>query len=310
MGTLLRPRLAFRPGFLVLAVLLVVQGLSAATPSHAVSPPIKLAIPMDADSPAAWSDAISGAPSVGMIILNPANGPGDGLKATYARLVDQAHANGIIVLGYVYTQWANGKVSVQQAEAWIDRYYSWYHVDGIMLDEANDSCDPAPLGFYTALYNYVKAEPRPGTVMLNPGKATGECYASVSDVLLTFENDYARYRGGYVGSSWTASFPPSHFFHIVFDVPGVAEMQTVISTAAERGAGWVYVTNLNDSTGNPYSSLPYYFAQELAQVEQLDHFVHDNQTADQTTVPILLLLGLTAAGSAAIVAGARKKGAK
>lgn len=314
MGKQLKPILPIRPGFFVLAVsvLLVIQGLPAATPSHAVSPPVKLAIPIDADSPAIWSQAIAGAPSVGIIILNPANGPGGGPSATYARLVGEAQASGISVLGYVHTQWADGNVSVSQAEGWVDQYYSWYHVDGIMLDEANDSCDPTPLHFYRALYDYIKAEPGPNTVMLNPGGATGECYVVISDVLLTFENDYSTYSVGYVGNNWTSTFPSSRFFHIVFQVPSATDMESVISTAMVRGAGWVYVTNLDDSSGNPYSSMPNYYGQELAYVEQLDHLDPPMQPtqASQAMMPLLLILGLTAVGSAVVVVGARKKPAE
>ncbi len=73
--------------------------------------------------------------------------------------------------------------------------------------------------------------------MLNPGEATGECYAAISDVLLTFENDYAGYAVGYEGGNWTERFPADHFFHIVFDVPTVADMQNVISTALRERCG-------------------------------------------------------------------------
>lgn len=287
----------------VVSVVLATSGVSAFDSRHWASPEIKLAIPIDADSPAIWSKAIAGAPSVGIIILNPANGPGGGPNSTYVRLVGEAQARGIRVLGYVYTQWANGNVSIGQAERWVNQYYSWYHVDGVMLDEANDSCDPTPVHFYRALYDYIKAEPGRDTVMLNPGEATGECYAAVSDILLTFENDYAAYSVGYVGSNWTSGYPPSRFFHIVFQVPSSAEMEDVISTAAVRGAGWVYVTDLNDSSGNPYSALPNYFGEELGYVEQLDNPIH----VGQATIPMLLILGLTAAGSAVVVVGARRK---
>jgi hypothetical protein len=300
-----KPVLPVRNASLVIliSVVLAINGASAWNPSRTASPEIRLAIPIDADSPAIWSKAIAGAPSVGIIILNPANGPGEGPNSTSARLVGDAQARGIRVLGYVYTLWADGNVSIEQAERWVDQYYSWYHVDGIMLDEANDSCDPTPLHFYRALYDYIKAEPGPDTVMLNPGEATGQCYAAISDVLLTFENDYTTYSVGYVGSNWTSGYPPSRFFHIVFQVPSAADMEDVISTAAERGAGWVYVTNLNDSSGNPYSSLPNYFGQEVGYVEQLDDAPH----AWQAAMPMLLILGLTAAGSAVVVVGARKK---
>jgi hypothetical protein len=291
---------------IVVSVALALNGATAWNPPHRASPEIRLAIPIDADSPATWSKAIAGAPAVGIIILNPANGPGGGPNATYAGLVQEAQAKGIRVLGYVYTQWADGNLSIGQAELWVDQYYSWYHVDGIMLDEANDTCDPTPLHFYRALYDYIKTQPGSDMVMLNPGEATGECYAAISDVLLTFENDYATYSVGYVGSNWTSGYSPGRFFHIVFQVPSAADMEDVISMAAERGAGWVYVTDLNDSSGNPYSSLPTYFGQEFGYVEQLDGTMH----AGQAAMPMLLILGLTAAGSAVVVVGARKKTAE
>jgi hypothetical protein len=290
---------------LAIAALIVIQGASAVVPADAATLTVRLAIPIDSDSPAPWSEAISGSPFVGMIILNPASGPGEAANATYARLVEEAQGRGISVLGYVYTQWADGNVSVPQAEEWIDQYYAWYHVDGIMLDEASDSCASAPFGFYETLYNYIKAEPGPAIVMLNPGEATGECYAAVSDVLLTFEDNYSSYLGGYVGSDWTAGTAPRHFFHIVFGVPSVSDMQDVVSLAVTRGAGWIYVTDLDDSNGNPYSALPSYFAQEVAYVGHLDY--HHRTGPEET--PMLLLLGLTAASSVAVVVGGKKRAA-
>jgi hypothetical protein len=271
-----------------------------------MSQAVRLAIPIDVDAPGVWAQAIAGAPSVGIIILNPMNGPGERLETTYTRLVGEAQAKGITVLGYVFTQWANGNVSVQQAETSIDRYYAWYHVDGIMLDAANNSCDAAPFHFYSALYSHIKAQPGHRIVMLNPGQATGECYSTISDVLLTFENDYTSYLGKYVGENWTAKYPGSHFFHIVFDVPTAAEMQVVVSLAGARGAGWLYVTNLDNSKGNPYSSLPSYFRQELAYLGHPGDPAPPYSTA-APIVPIMLILGLTAAGSLFVVVGRRKK---
>jgi hypothetical protein len=304
----LKPRVLGGTGAAVaVLVLLVLQNASGASPPQALSPGVRLAVPIDAGDANAsdvWGEAIAGAPTVGIIILNPSSGPGERVDAEYARLSAEAQARGINVLGYVYTEWGNGTVPVNQAEEWIDEYYSWYHVDGIMLDEANDTCNAQPLKFYTALYDYVKAKTGPSMVLLNPGEATGECYAAISDVLLTFENDYASYSTGYAGASWTEGFPPSRFFHIVFGVPTVADMQYAISNAEERGAGWVYVTNLDDSKGNPYSSLPYYFVQELEYVGGL-HQAPTNQAPEA----ILLILGLTATGSAVVVVRGKRKAA-
>jgi hypothetical protein len=284
-------------------VLLVLEGAPAAKASSARPSMVRLAIPIDTDAPGAWLEAIAGAPSVGTVILNPENGPGANLDSGYAQLVRRAQSVGISVLGYVYTQWADGNVSAQQAEGWIDQYYTWYHVDGIMLDEANDTCASVPLRYYQTLYDYIKAKSPRATVMLNPGTAVGECYAQVSDVLLTFEDNYSSYLFGYAGSNWTAGYPPSHFFHIVFGVPTAAEMLGVVSMAVSRGAGWVFVTDLNDSDGNPYNSLPSYFGQEVSYVAGLDHL----SRASPIPMPALAIVGLTATGSVLLLVSARRK---
>ena len=290
---------------LEILALLIVLILQAVPTDDAVGLPLltRLAIPIDSSSASVWSEAMSGAPAVGIIILNPANGPGNGSDPGVAQLVARAQGKGISVLGYVYTEWADGNVSLQQAEGWIDHYYAWYHVDGIMLDEANDTCGPAAFGFYQALYAYVKSKPSPATVMLNPGKATGECYAGVSDVLLTFEDSYGVYLSDYHQNSWTTSFPPGHFFHIVLGVSTAVEMESVVITAIDRGAGWVFVTDLNVSSGNPYGSLPPYFDREVA-------YLSDGNSAVGTSssmLPAIVILGATASASALVVIRSRKK---
>ena len=94
--------------FLAVLTLLAVQGVCATNPAHGGSPAVRIAVPIDTDSPGAWSEAMQGAPSVGIIILNPSNGPGQGASANYAHLVTESQGRGISVLGYVFTEWASG----------------------------------------------------------------------------------------------------------------------------------------------------------------------------------------------------------
>ncbi len=47
---------------LAFVVSLVMQSVSGANPSRALSAEVKLVIPINADSPAVWSEAIAGAP--------------------------------------------------------------------------------------------------------------------------------------------------------------------------------------------------------------------------------------------------------
>jgi spherulation-specific family 4 protein len=226
---------------------------------------LRIGIPLNADDPSAWSQAISKSPAVGMVVLNPFNGPGVSRNSEYASRSQDAQARGISIVGYVHTSYANGSVSLDSAKSWIDDYYNWYHVDGIIFDEANSTCNAHALNYYQSLFNYVKAKPGRDLVVLNPGQRTGECYALISDVIVTFENNYGNYTEKYVGASWTYNYPSSHFFHIVLNVPQ-DRMNEVISDAISRGAGWVYLTDLGNGSRNPYVALPSYFDSEVENV--------------------------------------------
>jgi hypothetical protein len=220
-------------------------------------------VPLYSDSVSVWLSAIGGSAATATIFLNPSDGPGNSLKPTYLPLVKEAQWRGIRVLGYVDTMWAKGAVSVSQAEAAVDKYYSWYGVDGIMFDQVTDSCAAAPVSFYTELYNFVKQKPGADIVVLNPGTFVGECYAKISDVLITFEDTYANYLA-YQQPEWVQYYPGSHFLHIILAVPTAPDMQNAIRLAMSRNVNGVYVTDKGANGTNPYSSLPSYFDAEVS----------------------------------------------
>ena len=168
------------------------------------------------------------------------------------------------MIGYVPTAWARGTVSVAEAEAWVKEYYSWYGVDGILFDEVNDTCAPGPVAYYTALYNFVKQQAGADIVLLNPGTATGKCYAAISDVLITFEGTYADYLQ-YEAPGWTMTYPRSHFLNVILDTPA-ADMKNAVDLATRRNVGRVYVTDMGANGADPYTSLPSYFDLEVSYV--------------------------------------------
>jgi hypothetical protein len=199
-----------------------------------------------------------------MIVLNPSDGPGETPQLDYLPLVIASQARGMSVVGYVPTAWANGTVSVVQAETWVNEYYAWYGVDGIMFDQVNDTCTPGPLGYYSSLYHFVKRLPGADTVVLNPGTAVGECYAPISDVLVTFEDTYANFLN-YQAPDWVESLPGSHFLNIILATPA-DDMESAIDLAASRNADHVYVTDGGGNGTDPYASLPAYFDLEVSYV--------------------------------------------
>jgi hypothetical protein len=250
---------------LLLACLVAISTLAPAPSASAVTPSrIQVEVPLYSDPVSAWSTVVLASPAVGIVVFNPSSGPGIAPELAYQPLIALAQAAGIHVLGYVPTSWAKGTVSVAQAEAWVKDYYSWYGVDGILFDEVNDSCASAPVGYYSALYNFVKQQNGADTVALNPGTAVGECYAAISDVLITFEGTYADYLH-YQTPGWVRAYPASRFLNVIFDTPA-ADMKNAINLAVSRNAARVYVTDAGANGTDPYSSLPSYFGLEVSYV--------------------------------------------
>ena len=137
----------------VAGVLLLSPGLAAATTGH--HPQLKIGVPLDTPSPSAWSAVIANAPTVGLVVFNPASGPGKAPDLVSASEVSDARETGIKVVGYVYTHYADGNVTLKQAESQVDDYLRWYQVDGIFFDQTNSSCTGSAIGYYSSLYEYV-----------------------------------------------------------------------------------------------------------------------------------------------------------
>ncbi len=218
---------------------------SSSTPFVATQ---RMAIPSYFGTESLWNQAITAAPTVGILILNPEDGPGSAPDATYQTLVTQAQSNGILVLGYVFTSY--GKRSALLVKRDVQRYFSWYRVNGIFLDETPVSCTRQP--YYLDLYRYVKSQ-RPGArVVINPGTTPAECYIKAADVILNFEDSYSEYQN-WMPDSWVYKYPAQRFWHLIIGADQ-SQMQQAVQQSKARHAGWVYVTD--DDLPNPWDSLP------------------------------------------------------
>ena len=142
-------------------------------------------------------------------------------------------------------------VSLATAEAEIDDYFNWYHVNGIFVDEMSDDSNPQHLQYYESLYQYAHSLQSNWTVVGNPGEVTTQPYAQlpVADVLVNYEND-TNYSTAFTPPSWQQSYSAQHFANIIDNVASVSTMQTDVSLAAQRDTGWLYVTNLSGSNGD------------------------------------------------------------
>lgn len=225
-----------------------------------------LIAPIYNHDPSAWGPDVQGMPGSVLAVINPASGPGTAPDPSVSSFVAHFRAHGDRILGYLPTQWADGGVSLATAEAWVGDYYAWYALDGVFVDQVNSSCAATTSNYYRLLFDYVKANHPQSTVVLNPGTPTGECYASYSDILVTFEGPSSSYASGFQRAAWMSSYPSSRFAIMVYSVQTVAEMEGVVDLASARGVGWVFVTDRGGGGNSPYDLAPQYLAEEAQYV--------------------------------------------
>jgi hypothetical protein len=194
-------------------------------------------------------------------IMNPASGPGTAPNSDYVSAVAAFRAAGGTLVGYVYTNYTARPLA--DVEADIDRYFLWYAVDGIFLDQqANGAGD---LAYYRTLYAYTRSRSATARLIANPGTAVPESFVSTpaADTEVTFESPCSHYWSA-TPPGWTSAYPSGRFSNIVYDVPDVATMWSCLSLAVSRNVGYVYFTD--DTLNNPYDRLPTYWDTEVAAV--------------------------------------------
>ena len=209
-------------------------------------------------------------------ILNPNSGPDTTQNADYVAAVNGLRAAGGRVIGYVYTSYAARDTNTVKVE--IDRYFSFYSMDGIFLDEMTDDANASHLNYYAALYQYIQSKGTNLLVVGNPGINTQAAYLTrpCVDTLVTFEVDtgYA----AYVADGWVTNHLARQFCHLPYNVASAATMTNYVNLAAARNAGWIYVTG--DNGANPWDTLPAYWTNEVNYIRSL------NQTAPATLLKL------------------------
>jgi hypothetical protein len=235
----------------LIAVMAVVRGAEPAGASACRSTLIPAYLPPDG------IDRIAERPVRSrVVIVNPSNGPGAAAQPAYRAAIGRVQETGTRVLGYVHTGY--GSRPPGEVEADIERYRSWYGVDGIFLDETAHT--DGALAYYRAVASAVRAADG-GIVAMNPGVVPARAYFDVADVVVTFEGAYADYATA-LGRmpAWVRRLPPGRTAHLVYGA-SAAEARTAI---AQSGAAYVYVTS--GSLPDPWSALPSYLDDEEAQL--------------------------------------------
>ena len=188
--------------------------------------------------------ANTGDARVSLAVMNPANGPGPALDSGYARVIGQAKAKGVRVLGYVATGYGT-RASVL---ADIDAYKRFYGLTDIFLDESTTDC--VSLATYLPWVAAVHANG--GLAAVNPGMVPASCWGTAADLIVTFEGPFDAYLH-YERPPWMDDLPASSFWNIVYAVPA-GSAPFVRELAGRHHTGLLYATE--DGLPNPYDSLP------------------------------------------------------
>jgi hypothetical protein len=181
-----------------------------------------------------------------VVIVNPASGPGGSRDSNYVSGIGELKDAGVIVIGYVSTAYTGRSLDAVKGD--IDRWDSWYDVDGIFFDEQTNWAGKE--SYYTQAGDYAESKGLDFTVG-NPGANSIPSYLSTVDVVLIYESPGLPDLNNY--DSWD-SYDNAKLGMIPFSV---SSLPTGWLEDATAFIGWVYVTS--DGLPNPWDSLPSYF---------------------------------------------------
>jgi len=184
-------------------------------------------------------------------IVNPASGPGGSKDSNYVSGIAELKNAGVIVIGYVSTAYTARSLSAVKGD--IDKWDSWYDVDGIFFDEQTNWAGKE--SYYTDAGDYAESKGL-GFTVGNPGANSIPSYLSTVDVVLIYESPDLPNLDNY--DSWMSS-DNDQLGMIPFGVSSIPKSWIADATAM---IGWVYVTS--DNLPNPWDSLPSYFGDMAA----------------------------------------------
>jgi hypothetical protein len=253
-----------RRGRAKLLLIVVLTGVVLMTLLRLTSgPKQEVAVPAYFGPGELWTWLSDALPTASLAIMNPNSGPGEVFDPYLSDAVAASRDEGLDVIGYVTTSYAQRPIADVAAE--IRRFYDWYPIDGIFLDEVPTDC--VHIDYFEQLQATIQAEDTRARIAINPGTQTNECYVEVADILLTFEGDLATWRA-FEPAEWVKQYPADRFWHLIYGVVSIDDMQVVVNQSQDRHAGWIYVTP--ETLPNPWYTLPPY-EYWLSQLDAVGH---------------------------------------
>lgn len=194
------------------------------------------------------------------VVLNPTGtGVGTAAQSAYTTLMDNLRAAGIIVLGYVYTNFGEEAESVVQAE--IGKWWDFYNtgttastrrVHGVYF--AAMSNQTAKQSYYSNLHTYARITRGFATTAGSAGTTVPIAFlgSTCADTIIVYEGVGVPLPQNYSGYDTLAN-------NNIGLIPyGIGSINYEWLRQISAFAGWLYMTS--DSGINPFDSLPSYFS--------------------------------------------------
>jgi serine/threonine protein kinase len=245
-------------------------GRDAPLAPAAATPRLRLMVPAyfypGGEGMAQWDRLLEAPdPSVVVIIVNTASGPGKEADPNYARIIGRARQKGFIVIGYVPTIYA--KRPLKEVKEDIDRWILFYPgIRGIFFDEQASS--PDRISYYADLYEYTRKQRGLDLVINNPGTTCAEEYLTqpAADVVCLIEStkDLSEFHF----PAWTSRYKPARFAGAFPKIGDPMKMKHYVRELVAKGVGYCYITD--DQEPNPWDRLPSYWHAEVEAVQQVN----------------------------------------
>ena len=264
----LPPRTARAQAFyssLLVSVILLSAFLPTLAPAYAAPAkvPTGIMVPLFSYLGPSWSQLIGfhqQYPTVPMIaVVDPVLGPGSFRDPSFQLGIQSLQNAGIPVLGYVATHYAN--LPVQTIEAAVTDYSNWYHVNGTVLDQLNNSV--ASEGYYSSITQFDRSLGMTMTVG-NPGTEVPPGETGAVDMNVIYESPGVPTLA-FIGG-WHASYPKTDWIITAY---GVANLDVNWVRSASQYLGYLYITD--GVWPDPYTSgLPSYMNTLMSTLASID----------------------------------------
>jgi spherulation-specific family 4 protein len=196
------------------------------------------------------------------VVVNVAgDGAGTSTNTSWNSLINRLRTAGIIVLGWVDTNFATiAEATVQGA---INQWSSWYpQIDGIFFQSMSNQTTNQT--YYDNLHNYARTTAGFSTTCGNAKTTvpTGFLNGGTTDVVIVWDNSgldpvdstYSQYNTMENNTLGVSAF-------------AVPTLNTAWISQMSQYVGWIYVTS--DSGAAPYDTIPGYFTQLVEYVDSL-----------------------------------------